>query len=163
MVKFGEIISAMTQYYTGDARRVNHFLKVYGFSKAIGESEGLCENEQYILELAALTHDIGIKNSELKYGNAGGCHQQVEGPPEAEKLLSALGVDKSVIDRVCWLIAHHHTYADIQVMDYQILIEADFIVNAFEDDLHIKAVHGFRDQYFKTKAGINILNALYES
>jgi hypothetical protein len=47
-------------------------------------------------------------------------------------------------------------------MDYQILIEADFIVNAFEDKFDIKAVRGFRDQYFKTKAGIRILNALYE-
>jgi hypothetical protein len=162
MVKIGEIISAMTEYFALDARRVNHFIKVYGFAKSIGECEGLSDKEQYILEAAALTHDIGIKNSELKFGNAGGFHQQVEGPPEAEKLLGALGVETEIIERVCWLIAHHHTYADIQGLDYQILIEADFIVNAFEDEMHIKAVRGFRDQYFKTKTGIKILNALYE-
>jgi HD superfamily phosphohydrolase YqeK len=85
MVRIGEVIGAMTDYYVGDARRVNHFLKVYGFAKSIGESEGLSKSEQHILEVAALTHDIGIKNSELKFGNAGGYHQQVEGPPEAEK------------------------------------------------------------------------------
>lgn len=161
MKSTGQVINAMIDYYAGDPRRVNHFLKVYGFAKAIGEAEKLSESEQYILELAALTHDIGIKNSELKYGNAGGGHQQVEGPPEAEKLLQEVGVDESVTERVCWLIAHHHTYSDIQGTDYQILIEADFIVNAFEDDFDIRAVRGFRDQYFKTPAGLRILNELY--
>ena len=162
MGKIGQVLNAMIDYYAGDARRVNHFLKVYGFAKAIGEAEGLSESDEYILEIVALTHDIGIKNSEIKYGNTGGAHQQVEGPPEAETMLKALGIDKAVIERVCWLIAHHHTYADIQGVDYQILIEADFIVNAFEDDMNIKAVRSVRDKLFKTDAGIKILNKLYE-
>ena len=37
----GQIINAMIAYYAGDVRRINHFLKVYGFAKAIGEMEGL--------------------------------------------------------------------------------------------------------------------------
>ena len=61
----GQIINAMIAYYAGDVRRINHFLKVYGFAKAIGEMEGLDESTE-IIEIAALTHDIGIKNSEKK-------------------------------------------------------------------------------------------------
>ena len=48
-------------------------------------------------------------------------------------MLCALGYDEAVIDRVLFLIAHHHTYTGIEGEDYQILVEADFLVNLFED------------------------------
>ena len=58
----------MIENYTGDARRIHHFLKVHSFAKLIGEMEGVAGKEMEILEVAALVHDIGIKNSEKKYG-----------------------------------------------------------------------------------------------
>jgi HD superfamily phosphodiesterase len=163
MIESGPLIGAMTAYYAGDARRVNHFLKVYGFAKAIGELEGLDENTQEILETAALTHDIGIKNSEKKYGSSAGCYQQTEGPGEAEKMLKELGASPAVIGRVCWLIAHHHTYTDISGSDYQILVEADFLVNIYEDELSLEAIKSIKNNIFKTPSGIRLLTALYES
>lgn len=45
----------------------------------------------FILETAALTHDIGIHLCEEKYGNCNGKLQEKEGPAIAEKLLSDLG------------------------------------------------------------------------
>lgn len=57
------------------------------------------------------------------------------GPDEAEKLLNKLGVDEKIIERVCFLVGHHHTYNMIDGLDYQILVEADFLVNAYEDNL----------------------------
>ena len=55
----------MVEYYSGDSRRVHHFLKVHSFAKLIGECERLPECELEILEIAALVHDIGIKNAEI--------------------------------------------------------------------------------------------------
>jgi len=161
MKNTGELIYAMITYFDGDVRRINHFLKVYGFAKTLGELEGLNESTQKILEAAALTHDIGIKNSEKKYNSSAGNYQQTEGPPEAEILLAKLGADKEIIERVCWLIAHHHTYTDIQGSDYQILVEADFLVNACEDNLTRDAICSFRDKIFKTQSGIVLLNSIY--
>jgi uncharacterized protein len=86
----------------------------------------LDEPTQLVLEIAAVTHDIGIRVSEQKYHSASGTYQQLEGPAEARALLIPLGVDAAVIQRVCWLIAHHHTYRDIQELDYQILVERIF-------------------------------------
>ena len=106
-------------------------------------------------------HDIGIKNSEKKYNSSAGNYQQIEGPPEAKKLLAELGIESGVIDRVCWLIAHHHTYTDIQGIDYQILVEADFLVNFYEDDMSIDSVHSAGGKMFKTLSGKAILNAIY--
>ena len=157
----GQVINAMIAYYAGDVRRINHFLKVYSFAKTIGEMEGLDESTQEIIEIAALTHDIGIKNSEKKYNSSAGNYQQIEGPPEAKKLLERLGVESGIIDRVCWLIAHHHTYTDIQGIDYQILVEADFLVNFYEDDMSIDSVHSAGGKMFKTLSGKAILNAIY--
>ena len=157
----GQIINAMIAYYAGDVRRINHFLKVYSFAKTIGEMEGLDESTQEIIEIAALTHDIGIKNSEKKYYSSAGNYQQIEGPPEAKKLLAELGIESGVIDRVCWLIAHHHTYTDIQGIDYQILVEADFLVNFYEDNMSNDSVHSVGSKIFKTLSGKAILNAIY--
>ena len=122
-MKIGDVAAAMCAYNAGDARRVNHLMKVFAFAKTIGEREGLDAQTQEILEVAALTHDIGIRNCERKYGNCTGAHQQEEGPPEARAMLVRLGAEEHIIERVCWLIAHHHTYTNIQGMDYQILIE----------------------------------------
>ena len=160
-MQIGDVIGAMVVYNAGDARRVNHLLKVYGFSKAIGVKEGLDTRAQEILEIAALTHDIGIRNSERKFGDCSGEHQQTEGPPEAETLLSSLGAGRDIIERVCWLIAHHHTYTNVVGLDYQILIEADFLVNAFEDGMSPDEIASVRKKIFRTQTGLEILDALY--
>ncbi|GHU82984.1 HD family phosphohydrolase [Clostridia bacterium] len=154
----GKIIKEMIAYYAHDPKRINHFLKVYGFGKAIGCALGLNPTEQFTLEIAAVTHDIGIKNSERKYGSSSGVYQQIEGPGEAKVLLTKLGVDSLVIERVCWLISKHHTYTEIDGLDYQILIEADFIVNALEENLSKDSIHIFVSRYFKTKVGIEIVS-----
>ena len=160
-MKIGDVAANMIAYNAGDARRVNHLLKVYAFAKTIGEREGLDADTQEILEIAALTHDIGIRNSERKFGNCSGTHQQEEGPPEARALLAELDAGERVIERVCWLIARHHTYTDIQGMDYQILVEADFLVNAFEDEMDDDAIRTVREKLFRTKTGLELLDLLY--
>ena len=73
----------MMKYYTGDPKRIQHFIKVYQFAKMIGELEKLPEEVQYILETAAIVHDIGIKPAEEKYGSCGGKLQEQEGPAAA--------------------------------------------------------------------------------
>lgn len=161
MKKVGLVISEMIRYYGRDIRRINHFLKVYGFAKAIGETEGLDEETQEILEIAALTHDIGIKNSELKYKSAAGHYQELEGPPEARALLERLSCGEAVIDRVCWLIAHHHSYQEITEPDHRILVEADFLVNAFEDGMSDTAISSIHQKVFSTDAGKTFLNVMY--
>ena len=124
---------AMLGLYKGDAKRIQHFLKVHAYAKLIGEQEGLDKEILDILEVAALTHDIGIKISEEKYNSSAGKYQEVEGPAVAQQMLEDLQYDKAKTDRVCYLIGHHHTYDQIDGIDYQILVEADFLVNLAEE------------------------------
>ena len=109
------------------------FYKGTQLCKAIGEREQLSPEELYILEAAAYTHDIGIKPAEEKYGSSAGKLQEQEGPAVARGMLMRLGFAENVIERVCYLIGHHHTYTGIEGRDYQILVEADFLVNLYED------------------------------
>lgn len=157
------VFRSMVSYYAGDVRQINHFIKVYGFAKEIGAAEGLSPTTLKILEIAALTHDIGVMNSKIKYNNSNGEHQQVEGPPEVRKMLETLAIDEGIIERVCWLIAHHHTYDHIDSIDYQILVEADFLVNIFEEDISLESVKRIREKIFKTGFGQYLLDQLYVS
>ncbi|MBA8790420.1 HD superfamily phosphodiesterase [Clostridium saccharobutylicum] len=136
-------------------------MKVFSFAKSIGELESLEDDTQYILEIAAIMHDIGIKVSEKKYNSSAGNYQEIEGPPVAKKILTKLNFDENLIDRICFLIGHHHTYNNIDGIDYQILIESDFLVNIYEDEIEVTQVKTIKDKYFKTKAGIEFLTNMY--
>lgn len=155
------ITEEMIRYNARDLRRIAHALKVYAYAEAIGELEGLDAATLLILRLAAVLHDIGIHESERKYGSPTGIYQQIEGPPIAGEMLLKHGASQKVTDRVCYLIAHHHTYKEIDGIDYQILIEADFLVNIQEDDMSPFATRSAVEKYFKTPSGIRFANALY--
>lgn len=148
-----KVMLAMIEFDQGDAKRIQHFVKVFEFARMIGIQEKLEERTQNILEIAAILHDIGIHPAEEKYGNCNGKLQEQEGPSYAKELLEKLDATKEIIDRVCYLIAHHHTYHDIQGMDYQILVEADFIVNLYEDNTPLEAVKTAYEKIFRTESG----------
>lgn len=101
--------------------------------------ENVDKDTLFIIETAAFTHDIGIHLCEEKYGDCNGKLQEKEGPALAQKLLESLDFLQNVSERVQYLIGHHHTYNDIDGIDYQILVEADFLVNMYEDSLSKKA------------------------
>ena len=65
------------------------------------------------------------------------------------------------IDRVAYLVAHHHTYKDIDSIDYQILLEADYIVNADESNYSKENIKNTKEKIFKTKSGIELLESIY--
>lgn len=155
------LITEMMKYYTGDPKRIQHFIKVYQFAKMIGEMEGLPEEEQHILETAAIVHDIGIKPAEEKYGSCGGKLQEQEGPDVAEKMLQRLGYEPKLIDRVCYLVGHHHTYDQINGSDYRILVEADFLVNLYEDSVSKDAVKNAYDKIFRTETGRRVCSLMF--
>ena len=151
----------MIEFYRDDPARIQHFVKVHSFAKLIGEEEHLDEKLLYILEAAAYVHDIGIRPAEAKFGRCDGKLQEQEGPAEAEKMLKSLGFEQDVIERVSYLVGHHHTYTDIDGMDYQILVEADFLVIILEDGLAKEAALQAYQNIFKTESGKNICQEMF--
>ena len=161
MDEISGLIIKMTEFFSGDPKRIQHFIKVHTFARVIGRAEGLDIRTMYCLDVASVVHDIGIKNSEKKYGYNTGKTQEKEGPPEAEKLLIPLTDDAAFIERVCYLVGHHYTYSNIDGMDYQILVEADFLVNLYEDKEHIKAVRSAYEKIFRTQSGRKLCKEIF--
>lgn len=155
----GSVITAMIETLQGNLHEIEHMLKVYGYAKAIGEEENLDVATQRILEIAAVVHDIGIPFAMEKYGNDAGPYQEELGPGAARPLLEKLGCDEETIDRVCYLVGHHHTTNNVDGIDYRILLEADFLVNAAHKQLGSKAVLAAKESFFCTKTGIRYLDS----
>lgn len=156
-----KLIQKAITFDHGDAKRIQHFLKVHAFAALIGRLENIPQETQDLLEAAAILHDIGIHAAEEKHHSTNGKYQEIEGPAPARTLLTALSYPPALIDRVCWLIAHHHTYTNVDAIDYQLLLEADFLVNAYEDSLSAEAIESFRDKIFRSQSGIRLLNTMY--
>ena len=153
MEKLDELYLAMAEYYAKDPKRVQHFVKVHSFARLIGRAEGLKDKELFTLEAAALVHDIGIKAAEKKFGSCSGRLQEMEGPAIAEEMLDKLGFEQDVTERVSYLVGHHHTYKNVDGADYRILLEADALVNAYEDESPEAAVRAAYDRVFRTETG----------
>lgn len=151
----------MIEFNEGDPARIQHLVKVHSFAKLIGEMEGLEEKLRFTLEAAALVHDIGIRPAEDKYGSCNGKLQEEVGPAYAETMLEELGFCTNVIERVSYLVAHHHTYRGVEGLDYRILLESDFLVNLFEDGVPYDAVLVAKQNIFMTESGKNILDVMF--
>ena len=114
-----------------------------------------------VLELIALVHDIGIRPALEKYGDAAGPLQEKEGEAPARQMLTELGYDAALVERVCYLVAHHHTYAGAAGAYYRILLEADYLVNAFEGGQSEYAIRAARESFFETKTGKQLLDEMF--
>lgn len=156
-----DLFMDMIAYYDGDPKRIQHFTKVHSYARLIGIGEELDDASLFILEAAAYTHDIGIRVAEEKYGRCDGKLQEQEGPIIAQKMLSQLGFENYIVERICFLIGHHHTYDNIEGLDYQILVEADFLVNLYEDDAGNRAIDKAYKRIFKTETGKKIFRLMF--
>ena len=156
-----DLFMDMIAYYDGDPKRIQHFTKVHSYARLIGIGEELDDASLFILEAAAYTHDIGIRVAEEKYGRCDGKLQEQEGPIIAQKMLSQLGFENYIVERICFLIGHHHTYDNIDGLDYQILVEADFFVNLYEDDAGNRAIDKAYKRIFKTETGKKIFRLMF--
>lgn len=153
----------MIEYNGTDTKRINHAIKVFTYASHIGAMENCNEQQQQIIEYASILHDIGIHNAESKYKSTSGKYQEIEGPSVASELFVGLNIPEKLKERVLFLIGNHHTYNSIDGIDYQILVEADFIVNIHEDQLKIDAIASVKKKIFKTRTGLGLLKSMYET
>ncbi len=156
-----DLMVKMIEFDAGDARRIQHFIKVASYAKTIGNGECLDVSTQLTLEAAAIVHDIGIHPAEEKYGNCSGKYQEELGPDLAEQMLLEVGFSQDRAARVAFLVGHHHTYDDIHGLDYQALVEADFLVNLFEDNASPAAIAAARKRIFRTATGTRLLDLTF--
>lgn len=156
-----ELTKEMIVFSEGNKHDIDHFLRVWSYAKTIGELEGLDAHTQFILEAAALVHDIACPLCRGKYGNTNGKVQENEGAPMAYDFLVTRGVDEEAAKRVAYLVGRHHTYKDIDGADLQILWEADYIANALENGYSAENIRNFTEKIVKTASARALIAAIF--
>lgn len=156
-----QIMEKMIAFSDGNIHDVDHLIRVWTYAKTIGEMEGLDADTQYILEVSAITHDIACPLCREKYGNTNGKYQEEEGAPMVRTFLSDCGMDDEQLERVAYLVGHHHSFHEIDGIDYQILIEADYIANASENGYSQTNVINFMNRIMATESGKRLTKAVF--
>ena len=152
-----EIMVKMVKYSKGNLHDINHFMKVYAYAKTIAECEKVADDEQRIIEIAAIACPLCRE----KYGNTNGKLQEKEGAVLAEEFLKGTGLSNEMVNRIIFLVAHHHTFQEVDGIDYQILLEADYLVNADESGYQEANIRNVIDCVFKTSSGKMLLQSVY--
>ncbi|MDR1221814.1 MAG: HD domain-containing protein [Tannerella sp.] len=88
---------------------IDHTLNVLENARTIIREEKLNWQSAVIVELSAVLHDIGAVEAQKKHGSMEGRFQEQEGPAIVLGIMKKHDYEQSVIDRVCFIIAHHHT------------------------------------------------------
>lgn len=157
-----KIVNKMIDFYKGNKSDVRHFLKVYAYAKTIGELEGLDSRTQDTLEIAAIVHDIACPLCREKYGNTSGNHQEEESADLLQVFLSEFNLPAQMEERIIHIVSHHHTYTHVDGLDYQILLEADYLVNADESQYSEESIRTFCKRVFRTESGTHLLKSIYQ-
>ncbi len=151
----------MTAFLGGSRRDINHFLKVWSYTRAIAMAEGVDSHTLFILEITAIVHDISCKSLRERFGFSDGKKQEEESPELLEAFFSSLDIDERDRKRIIFLVSHHHTSEGVDAPDWQILLEADYLVNAGEHNDTRQSILSAEKNLFRTETGIRLLRNVY--
>lgn len=155
------ILKKMIDFSGGNLHDIAHFLKVHAWARLIAQGEDLDAETREITEIAAIVHDIACPLCRKKYGSAIHKRQEEEGEPLAREFLKDTGLRPEAIGRIAYLVGHHHTLTDVDGMDYQILLEADYLVNADESSFSRENMENFVAKVFRTETGKRLMKSVY--
>ena len=156
-----EILRRMTAYPGNTLHDIDHLVKVHAWARAIAQSENMDPRDREIAEIAAIVHDIACPQCREKYGSCIPEKQEQEGAVLAREFLAKSGLTPEAVDRICFLVGRHHTTKGVQGMDWQILLEADYIANAGESHFAPEDMQDFVSWVFRTRAGKQIMRDIY--
>jgi HD superfamily phosphodiesterase len=150
----------MKKYFGTDFKRVNHALKVAKVAEQILKMEG---GHPLVVMGAAYLHDIGIHEAERKHGSPSGVYQEMEGPAIAKDILERLNVQKDMAEEICDIIGHHHHPREEETLNFQILYEADWLVNIEEEGISKdqKKLEALIEKAFRTVTGKQLAEKLF--
>lgn len=155
-----EVIEEMKKIFGTDQTRIEHALSVLDYAEKIQAAEG---GDPLVVKASAILHDIGIQQAERKYGSTEAKYQELESPVIAEEILKKYDLDKATIEHVCKIIANHHSAKDINTLEFQIVWDADWLVNIPEEFVEISSekMQLMIDKVFKTQKGYQIARELF--
>lgn len=160
-MNISDAMAKMIDFLRGNIRDINHFMKVYGLAKLIAEQERLPAREQQIVELTAIVHDLARPFGRDKYGYTSDNCQEQEIEIQVRDFFVGLEVPIDVLNRVAYIVSHSHSYHNVDGIDFQILVEADFIVSADEQHYTPESIRNTLNSIFVTGTGISLIRSIF--
>lgn len=153
-----QVIAEMKEVFKEVSYGVDHTLAVLRDAEAIMDGEGIWDADRERIAIIAILHDIGAVEAQHKYGSMEACYQEKEGPGIARRILERLGYEATFIERVCFVVGHHHSPAKIDGIDFQIQWEADGLANLAYMDIRNdrEKLRQYIEENFKTFTGRSI-------
>jgi hypothetical protein len=158
---YQEVWQRLEEVFREDPSMLEHTRQVFDFAHDIAQALKLDAVTQRTVHLAALLHDAGIVEAEKKFGSREGKFQHITGPPIARKILEEIGEQPRVVERVLYLVGNHHNFDRVDEIDFQVLIEADMLVNLEEEKLEGDKLRSFIESFFKTAPGLDMAKRKY--
>ena len=156
------LMMEMIAFDTADPKRIQHFLKVHSLARLIAEEEGMDTKTKILIEAAALVHSIAAIPAESKLGKSDSATLEELGPDYARDLLKEVGFSDDTTERVAWLVGHQHTFDnDTHSADHQILIEAIYLVNLYENNASDEEKHTALKTVFRSATGTELLYMMF--
>lgn len=128
-------VDELKRHFGPDQRRIDHALKVLAYAESIMAGDQVDSDTRRIVTITAILHDAGIKTAEEKYHSSAGPYQELEGPPIVREIMARHAEAATIIERVSYIVGSHHTPAKNNGLDFQIIWEADLLVNIEEEGL----------------------------
>jgi HD superfamily phosphodiesterase len=158
-----KLIEQMKGIFGSDEKMINHTLNVLDCAEQIQLTEG---GDIFIVTASAILHDIGIHEAERKHGSNAGKYQEIEGPPIATNILKNYNLEQETIDKICLIIANHHSARNIRINDtteFKIVWDADWLVNIPDEYPNLKQdkLSEIIYKVFKTEKGRQLAMAKY--
>ncbi|MBC7190410.1 HD domain-containing protein, partial [Candidatus Aerophobetes bacterium] len=124
-----KLLEKIEEFFGKDRKRIEHAKNVMRFAQKLLEKE---KGDWHIVIPASILHDVGIKVTEERYHLQDAFYQEKEGPPIARKILLELGFKKEDIEKICEIIAFHHSPGKINSQNFKIVYDADMLENLQE-------------------------------
>lgn len=95
-----QVALRMVRYFGTDIKRIGHTFQVSGLAQAILAREGITGKTEFTTNLAALLHNIGIREAIRKHNSPAARFLEAEGPEVARNIMNECGISGEIVERV---------------------------------------------------------------
>ena len=149
-------------YADRDVSQIAHTLCVVAYTHLLAVSEAYDSGRIQRLEMAALLHDIGCPDAQLKYGNSLPVNQQKEGVRiVAEWSAHEPFASPDDAQWIAQVVATHHNALKAVELGFEVLFEADLIVNLLEGYYPIEQAAALLHNAVRTPSGKALFSRLF--
>ena len=65
------------------------------------------------------------------------------------------------VEKIAWLVGHHHTITGVTMPEHRLLLEADYLVNADEGNAPREQIEAAMATFFESETGKAMLRSIY--